>query len=148
MGKNARKFELEIKTEWLSQKEAINDKIKEIVLFCLGGVIFKSPVGNPSLWQSPAPKGYVGGRLRGSWGVSVGSPTTPLENIDPTGQSAFTDGQTALSSYPEEGFPAIYIQNPMPYASAIENGWSSQAPRGMVALTIAEAEQFFDGDKI
>ena len=37
-------------------------------------VILKSPVGDPSMWKDPSrvPPGYVGGRFKANWQVSVG----------------------------------------------------------------------------
>ena len=37
-------------------------------------LIAASAVGNPSLWESPPPKGYAGGRFKGNWQSSVGGP--------------------------------------------------------------------------
>jgi hypothetical protein len=36
-----------------------------------------------------------------------------------------------------------YIQNNLPYAERLENGWSKQAPHGMVKITLYElAEKY------
>jgi len=32
----------------------------------------------------------------------------------------------------------IFIVNGLPYINRLENGWSQQAPNGMVAITLAE----------
>jgi hypothetical protein len=37
----------------------------------------------------------------------------------------------------------IYFTNNLPYAQALENGHSNQAPGGMVGLTALDAAQYF-----
>ena len=39
-------------------------------------------------------------------------------------------------------FPVLFINNQLPYGPRLEDGWSDQAPLGMVALTIAEVVPF------
>jgi hypothetical protein len=47
----------------------------------------------------------------------------------------------ALASYAgKDGWPVIYLQNSLPYALRLENGWSKQAPGGVLALTVNELE--------
>ncbi|NBT33816.1 MAG: hypothetical protein EBT13_18445 [Rhodobacteraceae bacterium] len=56
-------------------------------------------------------------------------------------------GADDLAAYPDT-LPIIYIQNNLPYANRLENGWSGQAPQGMVALTVAEVSAAFDGRQV
>jgi hypothetical protein len=85
-------------------------------------------------------KGYVGGRFRGNWQFSIGVPAVgELERIDPNGAvtlaalraevATLTAGQTA------------YIVNNLPYAIPLEYGHSTQAPQGMVRVTLARFQQ-------
>ncbi|MEN5036889.1 hypothetical protein [Pseudomonas sp. TWI929] len=82
-----------------------------------------------------AGQGYVGGRFRGNWQFSIDSPATgELDVVDRSGNetiaqlkaqvAALTIGQTA------------YIVNNLPYAIPLEYGHSTQAPRGMVRVTL------------
>lgn len=100
----------------------------------------RSPVGDPSLWQHPAPKGYEPGTFRGNWQLGVGViPSGETGRIDPTG--AETLG-AIIASIPEH--PAgtvVYLANNVPYARTIEDGHSTQAPSGLVALTAIEFQQ-------
>ncbi|MDZ5602597.1 hypothetical protein SJI00_07405 [Pseudomonas sp. RP23018S] len=88
-------------------------------------------------------QGYVGGRFRGNWQFSIDSPATDeLDRIDPSGKEAIaallaqvqalTIGQTA------------YIVNNLPYAVPLEYGHSTQAPAGMVRITLANFQRIVD----
>lgn len=83
---------------------------------------------------------YVGGRFRGNWMFSIGSPdSSTTEEVDPTGAKSmarirdgaieFTAGQTC------------YITNSLGYAIPLEFGHSTQAPSGMVRVTVARFQQ-------
>ena len=90
-----------------------------------------------------AGQGYVGGRFRGNGQFSIDSPATEdLDRIDPSGSEAIaalisqvqalTIGQTA------------YIVNNLPYAIPLEYGHSTQAPAGMVRVTLANFQRIVD----
>jgi hypothetical protein len=83
-------------------------------------------------------KGYVGGRFRGNWQVSIAAPAAgTLDRIDPGGGEAIAAASSALAGF--TAGPTIYIMNNLPYAVRLEEGWSRhQAPNGMVQITIAE----------
>lgn len=104
----------------------------------LASMIEKSPVGNPDLWQHPAPKGYVGGRFKNNWNLDLGA-VDYRDNfpVDDTGNGAMSRGKAKLTQW--KPGDTIYITNSLPYAYRIEyEGWSSQAPRGVVRLTVRE----------
>jgi hypothetical protein len=77
------------------------------------------PVGNPSLWQHPAPHGYVGGRARSSWGHG--------------NESIWREVDGGLSI--EQGSNVVYIE-------PLNRGHSTQAPAGFIdrAFVVAEFE--------
>ena len=107
----------------------------------LKSVVYKSPVGDATLWQSPPPAGYVGGRFRGNWQLGVNNqPSGEVDNIDANGSSTLAAGMANIPTTNAAG-NIYYITNNLPYAQRLENGWSSQAPAGIVSLTVAE----FDG---
>src|SRR5690606_10945934 len=71
--------------------------------------------------------GYVGGRFRGAWDVSINSASsTAPDRIDPNGAETIAAARAALTGF--TAGPAIYITNVMPYALRLEYGWSKQAP--------------------
>jgi hypothetical protein len=85
-------------------------------------------------------KGYVGGRFRGNWQVSVSFPISQsIDRIDPGGGATIEAGSAALGAF--EAGPSIFIMNNLPYAQRLEHGWSKQAPFGMVAVTVVEFDK-------
>lgn len=87
-----------------------------------------------------AGKDHVGGRFRANWQLSIGAPVEgTLDQVDPAGGvtlaklklqvESLTAGQTA------------YIVNNLPYAIPLEYGHSTQAPSGMVRVTLARFQQ-------
>lgn len=103
----------------------------------------RSPVGDPSLWKNPPPKGYEPGTFRGNWQLGIGViPSGETGRIDPSG--AETLG-TIIASIPEHPAGTVcYLANNVPYARPIEDGHSTQAPTGLVALTAIEFQQIVD----
>lgn len=139
--------------------------LRAIALEVLSRVVLRSPVGNPDLWkanaevvanrkaiqiarrvskrrlQREAPlksgRGYVGGRFRGNWVVSIGSPSNATtEAVDPQGQRVLAEGGAVISN--AKWGAVIYVMNNLPYAVPLEYGHSQQAPAGMVRVTAAE----------
>lgn len=100
----------------------------------------RSPVGDPKLWKNPPPKDYRPGAFRGNWQLGVDSvPSGETGRIDPAGEAT----QVALrSAIPElAGGHIYYITNNRRYGPRLEDGWSSQAPAGMVGITALEFPQ-------
>lgn len=95
------------------------------------------------LYPLKSGKGYVGGRFRGAWEVTVGMPsTTEPGRIDPSGGETIGAAHVALANY--QVGPSIFITNSVPYAGALEYGHSKQAPQGVVRLTVAEFQSVVD----
>lgn len=117
--------------------------IRKVAIDMLARVVLRTPVGNPSLWKHKAPPGYVGGRLRGNWNVSIGTrPGIVMQDaIDPSGRTTIEKGTAVLVGY--RSGPSIHISNSLPYARPVEYGHSSiQSPAGMVRLTVQEFQRF------
>ncbi len=148
-----------IGTPFQKQLEEFAAKVKNRSNEVVGGVVTaivakideRSPVGDQELWiynrgtkEKPDyvhwltyndPGGYVGGRFRGNWQIGVDvKPEDTLDRIAPEGSI-----ETELAKLPEEaaGHVFWYVNN-LPYAEPLENGWSTQAPTGMVSVTLAE----------
>lgn len=111
--------------------------VKKVVTDIGRSLVFKSPVGDPSYWINPAPKGYVGGRFRANWqyGLNQANDTT-TPGIDPNGTA--TVGRLAAEVVDKASGNIHYITNSLPYAERLEIGWSRHAPNGMVGLTVVE----------
>lgn len=118
--------------------------VQKVGIDMLARIVDRSPVGNPELWRSPPPPGYVGGRFRGNWQVSFGAPATAeVQRVDPSGGATKAAGAVVLAAY-RGGINSIWLTNTVPYAQRLEYGWSSQAPGGMVRVTAAEFQRFVD----
>jgi len=111
--------------------------VRKILLDIGTSLVLKSPVGDAVYWQSAPPPGYVGGRFRANWQFGEsGIDYTTSEETDKTG--ATTIGKL-LAAIPANASGKIYyLTNSLPYAERLENGWSRQAPHGMVGLTLLE----------
>lgn len=81
------------------------------------------------------------GRFRASWRISQGKAELSQED------KRFNGGQGGAASRNQQelqkigkikGGEPVYITNSLPYAEPLENGHSSQAPNGAVAVTLAE----------
>jgi hypothetical protein len=88
------------------------------------------------------------GRFRGNWQVAIGSvPDGTIELDDASGTATVSKAQATTARM--KAGDVIYLANNLPYAMKleeggypdgpkVENGRSSQAPNGMVALTAQE----------
>ncbi len=117
--------------------------IRKVAIDVMARVVDRSPVGNPTLWKSPPPAGYVGGRFRANWTLQVGSiDYTTTQATDAGGEA--TKGRLAATLPDKVAGTIIYIANSLPYAWRLETGYSTQAPAGMVGLTVAEYASIVD----
>lgn len=90
------------------------------------------------------PEGYVGGRFKNNWYVGLDSqPTETNDTPDASGQGSNSRGLAVLEVFRVGQVNSIYFTNNLPYAQALENGHSNQAPGGMVGLTALDAAQYF-----
>lgn len=129
-------FEKDITRFTKGAEEKAERVFRGLALSLFSKVIERTPVGNPDIWKGSAPKGYVGGTLRGNWGVRINSaPDRILKTVDKTGSKTKRKVETAVAKL--KLGQSIYLVNNLPYAQAVEHGHSTkQAPRGMVAITV------------
>lgn len=98
---------------------------RKLMLQLFSAVVSRSPVDT--------------GRFRANWNVSLGVPN--YETTDSTAESrsrAQVQGvmMVALNR-------VVYLSNGLPYAAKLEyDGWSKQAPAGMVRVTMAELDSY------
>jgi hypothetical protein len=84
--------------------------------------------------------GYVGGRFRGNWMFSIGSPdSTTTDEVDPSGNKS--TARIVSGAIEFSAGDTCYITNSLPYAIPLEFGHSTQAPGGMVRITVARFQQ-------
>ena len=90
------------------------------------------------------PEGYVGGRFKNNWYVGFDSqPVNTNDTPDASGQGSNSRGMAVLEVFRVGQVSSIYFTNNLPYAQALENGHSTQAPGGMVGITAIDAAQLF-----
>jgi len=102
-------------------------------------LIKRSPIGLPETWKKKPPANYVPGQFVSNWNLGVGgvdATVTTAKNIRAVNN---------VDRIPAVPFGQRYtISNSVPYAMRLEvDGWSRQAPDGMVRLTGLEFDQIF-----
>ncbi|MDM0041878.1 HK97 gp10 family phage protein [Variovorax sp. J22R193] len=100
---------------------------RQAALSMLNSLIKRSPVDT--------------GRFRGNWQTTIGAPpSSVLETDDKSGAQTLSRGLAVLADF--ECGPPIYLVNGLPYGRRLENGYSQQAPSGMVRLTVNEFRKY------
>ncbi len=93
--------------------------VRKVMLDLFSRVIIKSPVDT--------------GRFRANWNVGYGSPDTATTEST---ESAL--GKVTKEIVSAELGGKIDLSTSLPYSVRLENGWSGQAPAGMVRLSLVE----------
>lgn len=116
----------------------VDDFTRLIALEVFRRIILKTPVDT--------------GRARGNWLCTISVPAIAMQkgedwfqgqtsgDFDKSGRAAIEEASNQVLSW-KPGDVAIFLTNNLPYIQRLEEGYSGQAPAGMVAITIAE----FDG---
>lgn len=103
--------------------------LRKVALDAFSEVIDMSPVDS--------------GRFRGNWQAAVGSaPTGTVEAVDPEG--TMVKAKVAGATSGVKPGDVIYMVNNLPYARRLEDGYSQQAPAGMVRLTVQKWQPIVD----
>jgi hypothetical protein len=76
------------------------------------------------------------GRLRGNWQTAVNqTPFSVVDRFDPGGEFVISEIRANLGNLND----IVIFANNLPYAERIEyDGWSAQAPEGMVRSNVAD----------
>ena len=119
-------FALDLSKQIEAAKEKTGIAAKRTMIELFNRVIQKSPVDT--------------GRFRANWNCSIGSPNlSTSEATDPSGSVASSRATATVVSYTLNG-QSVFLTNSLPYAERLENGWSKQAPNGMVRLSVMEVQ--------
>ena len=127
--------------------DGIEQDIQETALASLRNVVQASPVGDPDTWQNPdgAPPGYVGGHMRRNWVVSLDAFSNVIRGTEGKGggkaaatSEAINQGSRRIEQSTKRT-RRIILQNNVPYANRLNNGWSEQAPVNFVEMAVAAA---------
>lgn len=117
--------------DFSKQVRAFSDKaviqstkhLKNVAMEMFTRVVMRSPVDT--------------GRFRSNWMLTINADTEATrDDTDPSGMVAYGAALAAMEAV--KLGDRIVTQNNLPYAERLENGWSKQAPTGMVALTVQE----------
>lgn len=101
--------------------------LRKVALDMFSSVVIKTPVDE--------------GRARGSWQCAIGSiPSGMVNHLDKTGAETIARINAAVS--PAKAGDVIYLVANLSYINRLEYGWSSQAPDGMVRLSILQFNTF------
>lgn len=108
--------------------EALNKTAAEVETEVMTLVIMRSPVDT--------------GRFRGNWQTSVGfAATGAIERIG--AQPSIEEMRGVISAL--KGGRVSFLSNNLPYGRRLEfDGWSDQAPAGMVRRTVSEYQKIVD----
>ena len=83
------------------------------------------------------------GRFVGNWQISQGSPASGEIDREAQKQQAISEMNEVVAAL--RGGGVTFLSNNLPYAHRLEfEGWSKQAPEGMVRRTVARFNQIAD----
>ena len=125
------KTQFEISLQGFAEKTKGNMDliVRKVASEVLSSVVFKSPVDT--------------GRFRGAWVVNdteFAYAPGAGPRFDATGALALQDGDVVIQKI--NAGQTVVISNNLPYGERLENGWSDQAPLGIVAITVIEFNMF------
>ncbi|MDD2046105.1 hypothetical protein [Pseudomonas putida] len=87
-------------------------------------------------------QGYVGGRFRSNWQLTIGAPAAgEIDEIESAGE---TIAKIVAGAGDLSVGEVAYIVNNLPYAIPLEYGHSTQAPAGMVRVTVADFQRLVE----
>lgn len=119
----AREFALQLDAEMAEVYEDVKRAVADLMSDGLARAQQLSPVDT--------------GQFRANWLVTVGQPSDAT--LEGDGSRFWVESTFDLSNYPNlEGWPIIYLQNNLPYAHRLDDGYSKQAPYGILPLVMAE----------
>lgn len=106
--KNAQQWKLDFNKQTTATLKASEKTEQEAAQMLYENIVKRTPVGNPSLWHPPV------------W---------------PKG---YHPGSLKAAWKIEHNGDEVIIYNNLPYAERVENGWSKQAPAGMMKISLLE----------
>lgn len=122
---------------WSKRTKERRDEVVSTVFKRLGTLIVRrTPIGDITLWQRAPAEGYRPGSLANNWFAGVGEPAGFARNpANPSAVDSLSQINAAALVAPGK---LMHIANPLPYARRVEYGWSTQAPQGMVRISVRD----------
>jgi len=126
---SAKTFSLELDKFFTEEVEGQTLLVtQKLGMEALSRVVLRSPV-------------YTGA-FRNTWSVSIGDASDILPvGVDPSGSATIAREAPKITGLTSP--KVVYLQSNSPYGNRLENGYSRQAPNGMIAVTFAELQAFF-----
>jgi hypothetical protein len=116
---------------------AIEKTVRLTALSIFKEVVMNTPVGNPSLWQHPAPPGYAGGSARLSWNMDVDHIDVSITHAETEVANSYDGSEKALAAIARYKLGStIHISNNVPYILPLNNGHSTQAPINFIEAAV------------
>jgi hypothetical protein len=127
-----REFKLSVKKAIKASEKAIQKSASQLFM----SIIIDTPVGDVALWKYAPKTTYKPGQLRGNWQTSINSQATDKISREQLGTSgpASKEAQSQASKFKIDS--TIYLANNSDYGTRVEDGWSKQAPAGMVKVNV------------
>lgn len=121
-GKSAREFAIDLREFGELTKKEAETIFQKIAIDLDARIVLRTPVDT--------------GRARGNWFPSINTPSNQLDMqaSDKSGSRAIA-AATATAAAARLG-DTIWFTNNLPYILPLENGWSQQAPEGMVDINL------------
>ncbi|WP_223644364.1 HK97 gp10 family phage protein [Corallococcus sp. EGB] len=106
-----------------------NEVVRKTALGILANVVTASPVDT--------------GRFRGNWQLGIAErPSGTVEAEDKDGSGTVSREGPKLERV--KLGDTLYVTNNLPYGRRLEFGWSDQAPKGMVRVTLANVNEILE----
>lgn len=122
-------FEAQLRAFEHKTIEKMGRAARKIILDAFSGVIMMTPVDS--------------GRARGSWQSAIGSvPSGTVEALDPDGNTVIATVAGVVDGM--QPGDVIYMTSNLPYMPRLEEGYSQQAPAGMVRLVVQRYQAIAD----
>lgn len=124
-------FSADLKAFAEATKRTVNETYKTTCLELTVRFVMRSPVDT--------------GQFRGNWQLGDGRPDTRTDSEFDKQALGAAPSTTSYARWQDQlegaiaGYSIVYITNSLPYARRLEyDGWSKQAPAGMVGITLVE----------
>lgn len=134
-------FAIDLNNWVVKAKGNVDKAVRRVLIGVSTNIIMRNPVGDANYWKSAPPKGYVGGRSRANW--QYGNNVIPggiIESMDSSGSTTINKLTAQIGSAPTAAIH--WFANNLDYIQRLEDGYSRQAPNGMVKITAMEFQRF------
>ena len=129
-GLSAREFALDLKKFGNVTREKATIIFQKIAIELDTAVVLGTPVDE--------------GRARGNWFPSINTPSSEVTDAVDKDGSRSVNAATSTASTARLG-ETVWLTNNLPYILPLENGWSGQAPEGMVDINLNAVQAKYGG---